>query len=154
MKPTGLEKLVRMNKWRDCCVFTVVCLCRQQNEDGDRNGSEEEDDEKPGRRVMGPRKKFVWDDKLRWKSDISLHRSLMWWSWDRPSMKAWCVYVCLCRTLLCNLVRVKLGCYELEAQSSLSPEDYLKVFMETEVKPLWPKGWMQARWVSAPKVGE
>ncbi|XP_067293454.1 ubinuclein-2b, partial [Pseudorasbora parva] len=85
----------------------------QHTEDCDRNGSEEEDDEKPGRRVMGPRKKFVWDDKLR--------------------------------TLLCNLVRVKLGCYELEAQSSLSAEDYLKVFMETEVKPLWPKGWMQAR---------
>ncbi|KAJ3600733.1 hypothetical protein NHX12_031709 [Muraenolepis orangiensis] len=63
--------------------------------------------------VMGPRKKFIWDDKLR--------------------------------VLLCNLVRVKLGCYELEGQSSLSPEDYLKAFMETEVKLLWPKGWMQAR---------
>lgn len=49
---------------------------------------------------------------------------------------------------MCNLVRVKLGFYELEAQSSVSPEDYLKLFMETEVKPLWPKGWMQARCVS------
>ncbi|XP_051742673.1 ubinuclein-2b isoform X3 [Ctenopharyngodon idella] len=101
------EQIARYNM--DC----MAKVAKQQNEDGDRNGSEEEDDEKPGRRVMGPRKKFVWDDKLR--------------------------------TLLCNLVRVKLGCYELEAQSSLSPEDYLKVFMETEVKPLWPKGWMQAR---------
>ncbi|KAK7167046.1 hypothetical protein R3I94_001447 [Phoxinus phoxinus] len=101
------EQIARYNM--DC----MAKVAKQQTEDGDRNGSEEEDDEKPGRRVMGPRKKFVWDDKLR--------------------------------TLLCNLVRVKLGCYELEAQSSLSPEDYLKVFMETEVKPLWPKGWMQAR---------
>lgn len=88
------KKLVRMNNWRDRCVFTVVCLCRQHTEDGDRNGSEEEDDEKPGRRVMGPRKKFVWDDKLRWKSDVSSHRSRMWWSWDRPSVNAWCVCVC------------------------------------------------------------
>lgn len=38
---------------------------RQQSEEGERNGSEEEDEEKPGKRVMGPRKKFVWDDKLR-----------------------------------------------------------------------------------------
>jgi len=38
---------------------------RQQSEEGDKNGSEEEDEEKPGKRVMGPRKKFIWDDKLR-----------------------------------------------------------------------------------------
>lgn len=38
---------------------------RQQSEEGERNGSEDEDEEKPGKRVMGPRKKFVWDDKLR-----------------------------------------------------------------------------------------
>ncbi|XP_059418332.1 ubinuclein-2b isoform X3 [Carassius carassius] len=101
------EQIARYNM--DC----MAKVAKQQTEDGDRNGSEDEDDEKPGKRVMGPRKKFVWDDKLR--------------------------------SLLCNLVQVKLGCYELEGQSSLSPEDYLKVFMETEVKPLWPKGWMQAR---------
>uniref|UniRef100_A0A672QBL5 Ubinuclein-2-like n=1 Tax=Sinocyclocheilus grahami TaxID=75366 RepID=A0A672QBL5_SINGR len=101
------EQIVRYNM--DC----MAKVAKQQTEDCDRNGSEDDDDEKPGKRVMGPRKKFVWDDKLR--------------------------------SLLCNLVQVKLGCYELEGQSSLSPEDYLKVFMETEVKPLWPKGWMQAR---------
>uniref|UniRef100_A0A671RJQ2 Ubinuclein-2-like n=1 Tax=Sinocyclocheilus anshuiensis TaxID=1608454 RepID=A0A671RJQ2_9TELE len=101
------EQIARYNM--DC----MAKVAKQQTEDGDRNGSEDDDDEKPGKRVMGPRKKFVWDDKLR--------------------------------SLLCNLVRVKLGCYELEGQSSLSPEDYLKVFMETEVKALWPKGWMQAR---------
>ncbi|XP_008412385.1 ubinuclein-2a isoform X2 [Poecilia reticulata] len=88
-------------------------VAKQQSEEGDRNGSEEEDDEKPGKRVMGPRKKFIWDDKLR--------------------------------TLLCNLVRVKLSCYEMENQCTLSVEDYLKAFLENEVKPLWPKGWMQTR---------
>ncbi|XP_078094550.1 ubinuclein-2-like [Mustelus asterias] len=49
------------------------------------------------------------------------------------------------RDLLCNLVKIKLGCYELEQNKSQSAEDYLKAFMETEVKPIWPKGWMQAR---------
>ncbi|XP_048376954.1 ubinuclein-2-like [Stegostoma tigrinum] len=82
-------------------------------EDRDKNGSEEEDDDKPGRRVMGPRKKFLWNDYVR--------------------------------DLLCNLVKIKLGCYELEQNKSQSAEDYLKAFMETEVKPIWPKGWMQAR---------
>lgn len=42
-------------------------------------------------------------------------------------------------------MKIKLGCYELEPNRSQSAEDYLKTFMETEVKPLWPKGWMQAR---------
>lgn len=41
---------------------------RQQMEDGEKNGSEDDDDEKPGKRVMGPRKKFIWDDKLRFES--------------------------------------------------------------------------------------
>ncbi|XP_069765870.1 ubinuclein-2-like [Narcine bancroftii] len=82
-------------------------------EDRDKNGSEEEDDDKPGRRVMGPRKKFLWNDYVR--------------------------------DLLCNLVKIKLGCYELEQNRSQSVEDYLKTFMETEVKPIWPKGWMQSR---------
>ncbi|XP_017337068.1 ubinuclein-2b isoform X2 [Ictalurus punctatus] len=101
------EQIARYNM--DC----LAKVAKQQSEEGEKNGSEEEDEERPGKRVMGPRKKFVWDDKLR--------------------------------TLLCNLVRAKLGCYEAEGQTSPSPEDYLKAFMETEVKPLWPKGWMQAR---------
>lgn len=101
------EQIARYNM--DC----IAKVAKQQSEEGEKNGSEDDDEEKPGKRVMGPRKKFVWDDKLR--------------------------------SLLCNLVRVKLSCYELEGKNTLSLEDYLKAFMETEVKPLWPKGWMQAR---------
>ncbi|XP_048846834.1 ubinuclein-2-like isoform X2 [Brienomyrus brachyistius] len=86
---------------------------KQQSEELERNASEEEDEEKPGRKAAGLRKKFIWDDRLR--------------------------------TLLCNLVRVKLACYAQEPRGPLSVEDYLKAFMETEVKPLWPKGWMQSR---------
>lgn len=55
-----------MNQSEHLYVFTEVHVSfRQQSEEGDKNGSEEEDEEKPGKRVMGPRKKFVWDDKLR-----------------------------------------------------------------------------------------
>ncbi|XP_061604475.1 ubinuclein-2b isoform X1 [Phyllopteryx taeniolatus] len=100
------EQIARYNM--DC----IAKVAKQQSEEGEKNGSEDDDEEKPGKRVMGPRKKFVWDDKLR--------------------------------SLLCNLVRVKLSCYELEGKN-ISPEEYLKAFIETEVKPLWPKGWMQGR---------
>ncbi|CAL9700451.1 unnamed protein product [Knipowitschia caucasica] len=101
------EQIARYNM--DC----MAKAAKHQSEEGEKNGSDEEDEEKPGKRVMGPRKKFIWDDKLR--------------------------------ALLCSMVRVKLSCYEMENQSSLSVEDYLKAFFENEVKPLWPKGWMQAR---------
>uniref|UniRef100_A0A3Q3MQY2 Ubinuclein 2a n=1 Tax=Mastacembelus armatus TaxID=205130 RepID=A0A3Q3MQY2_9TELE len=101
------EQIARYNM--DC----MAKVAKQQSEEGEKNGSEEEDEEKPGKRVIGPRKKFIWDDKLR--------------------------------NLLCSLVQVKLSCYEMESQCSLSVEDYLKAFLENEVKPLWPKGWMQAR---------
>ncbi|XP_036284167.1 ubinuclein-2 isoform X3 [Pipistrellus kuhlii] len=102
-------------KYQEDCLARGQAKCAklQTDEERDKNGSEEDDDEKPGKRVIGPRKKFHWDDTIR--------------------------------TLLCNLVEIKLGCYELEPNKSQSAEDYLKSFMETEVKPLWPKGWMQAR---------
>ncbi|XP_063796480.1 ubinuclein-2 isoform X2 [Pseudophryne corroboree] len=105
---------VQMNRYQeDCQAHNQAKNAKHQTDDGDRNPSDEDDEEKPGKRVMGPRKKFYWDDTIR--------------------------------NLLCNLVKIKLGCYELEPNKSQSPEDYLKTFMETEVKPLWPKGWMQSR---------
>ncbi|XP_012623429.2 ubinuclein-2 isoform X3 [Microcebus murinus] len=102
-------------KYQEDCQARSQAKCAklQTDEEREKNGSEEDDDEKPGKRVIGPRKKFHWDDTIR--------------------------------ALLCNLVEIKLGCYELEPNKSQSAEDYLKSFMETEVKPLWPKGWMQAR---------
>ncbi|XP_041491001.1 ubinuclein-2 isoform X4 [Microtus oregoni] len=102
-------------KYQEDCQARSQAKCAkvQADEEREKNGSEDDDEEKPGKRVIGPRKKFHWDDTIR--------------------------------TLLCNLVEIKLGCYELEPNKSQSAEDYLKSFMETEVKPLWPKGWMQAR---------
>ncbi|KAG8436456.1 hypothetical protein GDO86_007520 [Hymenochirus boettgeri] len=98
----------------DCQAHNQAKNAKHQADDErERNPSEDDDEEKPGKRVMGPRKKFCWDDTLR--------------------------------KLLCNLVKIKMGCYELELNKSQTAEDYLKTFIETEVKPLWPKGWMQSR---------
>ena len=52
------------------------CVHRQQSEEGEKNGSEDVDEEKPGKRVMGPRKKFVWDDKLRSVSPRNIFNKL------------------------------------------------------------------------------
>ncbi|CAH2307884.1 Hypothetical predicted protein [Pelobates cultripes] len=49
------------------------------------------------------------------------------------------------RQLLCQLVRLKVDMFESEGNSMLTLEDYLKSFLDVEVKPLWPRGWMQAR---------
>ncbi|NXP78292.1 UBN1 protein, partial [Ramphastos sulfuratus] len=49
------------------------------------------------------------------------------------------------RELLCYLVRIKLAGSDLDKNKAQSLEDYVKTFLAGEVKPLWPKGWMQAR---------
>ncbi|XP_029432517.1 ubinuclein-1 isoform X2 [Rhinatrema bivittatum] len=49
------------------------------------------------------------------------------------------------RELFLHAVKLKLGRYELEKNKSQGLEDYLKAFLDNEVKLLWPKGWMQAR---------
>lgn len=103
----------QLNRYQEDCLAHQAKSAKHEGVERERNPSEEDDDEKPGKRVMGPRKKFYWDDTLR--------------------------------NLLCNLVKIKLGCYKLDPNKSQSVEDYLKNFMETEVKPLWPKGWMQSR---------
>lgn len=43
------------------------------------------------------------------------------------------------------MVKIKLDGYELEKNKAQSLEDYVKTFLDAEVKPLWPKGWMQSR---------
>ena len=45
------------------------------------------------------------------------------------------------------MVRIKLKCYEVSKTRIQSAEEYLKHFLEAEVKNLWPPGWMQSRLV-------
>lgn len=37
--------------------------------------------------------------------------------------------------------------YKKERKGSQEMEEYLKMLLDNEVKPLWPKGWMQSRYV-------
>ncbi|XP_050173583.1 ubinuclein-1 isoform X2 [Myiozetetes cayanensis] len=103
----------------ECQAHTQAKFAKMLEEEKDKEqrdrvcSDEEEDEEKGGKRVAGPRKKFQWNDEIR--------------------------------ELLCHLVKIKLDGYDLDKNKAQSLEDYVKTFLEGEVKPLWPKGWMQAR---------
>lgn len=58
-------RLKKLKLYKNLSALYICDICRQQSEDGERNGSDDDDEEKPGKRVIGPRKKFEWDDKLR-----------------------------------------------------------------------------------------
>ncbi|XP_065110321.1 ubinuclein-1 isoform X1 [Paramisgurnus dabryanus] len=77
------------------------------------DGSDEEEEERSGKRVFGPRKRFRWNEEIR--------------------------------ELLCEIVTLKMIMYDLESPACSSLEEYLKTFLEGDVKPLWPRGWMQSR---------
>ncbi|XP_056318510.1 ubinuclein-1 isoform X2 [Danio aesculapii] len=77
------------------------------------DGSDEEEEERSGKRVFGPRKRFRWNEEIR--------------------------------ELLCEIVNVKMMIYDSESPCCSSLEEYLKAFLEADVKSLWPKGWMQSR---------
>ncbi|KAF0037087.1 hypothetical protein F2P81_009961 [Scophthalmus maximus] len=49
------------------------------------------------------------------------------------------------RECLCHVLRPKMDRYEKERSGSQEVEEYLKTLLDSEVKPLWPKGWMQSR---------
>uniref|UniRef100_A0A3B4UKS2 Ubinuclein 1 n=1 Tax=Seriola dumerili TaxID=41447 RepID=A0A3B4UKS2_SERDU len=45
---------------------------------------------------------------------------------------------------LCHVLRPKMDKYKNERKGSQEMEEYLKMLLDSEVKPLWPKGWMQS----------
>nr|XP_008115005.1 PREDICTED: ubinuclein-1 isoform X1 [Anolis carolinensis] len=49
------------------------------------------------------------------------------------------------RDLLSQVVKMKLEAYDHEKNKAQPMEDYVKNFLDAEVKSLWPKGWMQSR---------
>ncbi|XP_072125029.1 ubinuclein-1-like isoform X5 [Mobula birostris] len=108
----------QMSKYQDDCqAHSQAKIAKMMGEDKEPKekmfSDDDEDDDKMGRRIVGPRKKFHWNDEIR--------------------------------DLLCSVVRTKMAYYELERNKSQAAEDYLKSFLDSEVKPLWPKGWMQSR---------
>jgi ubinuclein len=51
------------------------------------------------------------------------------------------------KSLLCEVVRIKLDCYEAQKPKVQTAEEYLRNFLDAEIKPLWPQGWIQTRFV-------
>ncbi|KAM3864613.1 ubinuclein-1 [Diretmus argenteus] len=49
------------------------------------------------------------------------------------------------RENLCLVIKAKMERYETESNGGQGMHDYLKTFLDNEVKRLWPKGWMQLR---------
>ncbi|NXI44561.1 UBN1 protein, partial [Galbula dea] len=112
--PEQMAKYQEESQAHTQAKFAKMLEEEKEKEQRDRVCSEdEEDEEKGGKRVSGPRKKFQWNDEIR--------------------------------ELLCHLVKIKLDGYDLDKNKAQSLEDYVKTFLDGEVKPLWPKGWMQAR---------
>uniref|UniRef100_A0A6J0UY54 Ubinuclein-1 isoform X1 n=1 Tax=Pogona vitticeps TaxID=103695 RepID=A0A6J0UY54_9SAUR len=111
------EQMVKYQE--ECQAHTQAKFAKMLEEPKDKEqrdricSEDEEDDDKGGKRIMGPRKKFQWNDEIR--------------------------------DLLCQVVKIKLDGYDLEKNKTHSMEDYVKSFLDAEVKPLWPKGWMQSR---------
>ncbi|WAQ99138.1 UBN2-like protein [Mya arenaria] len=56
-----------------------------------------------------------------------------------------CKKVAIERSALCDVVRVKMNAYSICKPKSQSAEEFCKAFLETEVRPIWLKGWMQTR---------
>lgn len=50
-----------------------------------------------------------------------------------------------CRSLLCDIVRIKMKSFDLMKTKTQSADEFLKQFLDKDIKPLWPKGWMQTR---------
>ncbi|XP_077172112.1 ubinuclein-1 [Paroedura picta] len=110
----------QMAKYQEeCQAHTQAKFAKMLEEEKDKElrervcSDDEEEDDKGGKRIMGPRKKFQWNEEVR--------------------------------DLLCQVVKLKLDGHELEKNKAQSMEDHVKTFLDAEVKPLWPKGWMQAR---------
>ncbi|KAL6111027.1 ubn1 [Pungitius sinensis] len=49
------------------------------------------------------------------------------------------------RGSLCEVLRVRMERCKTEGKGSQEMEHHLKTMLDNEVKPLWPKGWMQSR---------
>ncbi|KAM6165933.1 ubinuclein-1 [Erethizon dorsatum] len=108
-------------KYQDeCQAHTQAKVAKMLEEEKDKEQrericSDEEEDEEKGGRRIMGPRK-----KFQWNDEI--------------------------RELLCQVVKIKLESHDLERNNKAQAwEDCVKAFLDAEVKPLWPKGWMQAR---------
>lgn len=49
------------------------------------------------------------------------------------------------RKLLCDVISVRVGLFKMSKSKSMTAEEYIKDFLESEIRKMWPKGWMTSR---------
>ena len=49
------------------------------------------------------------------------------------------------RSCLCDVITVKMNSYDVLKVKGQTAEEFIKEFLENEIRSLWPKGWMQSR---------
>ncbi|XP_050716056.1 ubinuclein-1-like isoform X2 [Eriocheir sinensis] len=49
------------------------------------------------------------------------------------------------RKLLNDVVQVRVSFWQMIRKRSETPEEYIRLFLDTEVRPIWPKGWITTR---------
>ncbi|XP_069129047.1 ubinuclein-1-like isoform X2 [Argopecten irradians] len=91
----------------------------KEKEEKEKNNSDDSDEEKGPEATGGKKRTNGPRKKFEWTENI--------------------------RNLLFDVVRCKMKLCELAKNKTETNEEYLKTFLENEVKPLWPKGWMQTR---------
>lgn len=47
---------------------------------------------------------------------------------------------------MCDVIKIKMESYVLMKSKGQTAEEYLKEFLENEIRVIWPKGWMQSRY--------
>ncbi|OWF51181.1 Ubinuclein-2 [Mizuhopecten yessoensis] len=91
----------------------------KEKEEKEKNNSDDSDEEKGPEATGGKKRVNGPRKKFEWTENL--------------------------RVLLCEVARCKMKLCELAKNKTETNEEYLKSFLENEVKPLWPKGWMQTR---------
>ncbi|CAH1268641.1 UBN2 [Branchiostoma lanceolatum] len=105
--------------------------------DEDEEGNKNSLDNIKIKRSSMPRRKFEWTDEIRKLLYEVVRIKVQHYDKFRSHSQGYL------KKLLYEVVRIKVQHYD--RSRSQSAEEYLKTYMEQEVKNCWPKGWMQAR---------
>lgn len=114
-----------------------------------REIEEENVEEKSGRK-SGPKKLFKWNQEIRWGATQNIFTE----SFNTDLMDIFIFFLIVtlvsitCRDCLDQLLREKIAKCQKEGKDGHELEEYLKTMLDNEVKPLWPKGWMQSRYAA------
>ena len=53
--------------------------------------------------------------------------------------------VCLFRNFLCEAVKIRCQGFNMIKKRNETIEEHVKAYLDEQVRPLWPKGWMSTK---------